>query len=189
MVEQRRAVVAVDVDGVIAVDPESADGVEELAGKGYERHEFDRPGSDGQPVRGSVWLRAEHGAWLRELAERGAELVWATSWNQVAADWLAPRLGLPVMPVIEVPDWGARFGWSAKRDPIHQWVGGRPLAWIDDTWGGKEFGWAEDRRDQDGIPTLLVDIEWSRGLEREDIERVLAWLDTEVATSGAVAAG
>lgn len=34
------------------------------------------------------------------------------------------------------------FGWSAKQGPIRRWIGERPLAWLDDQFGGKEEGWA-----------------------------------------------
>lgn len=110
-----------------------------------------------------------------ELGDRGAELVWATSWGRVAMTWIAPRLGLPEYPVIEVPRRRSAFGWSPKIDPIQRWVGDRPLVWIDDQLGGKEPGWAEERRG-DGIPTLIIQPRPGRGLERAHVEEVLSWL-------------
>lgn len=175
------AVVAVDDDGVLAVDPRDAGGVDAVQALGYRPHHFDGTGPDGVAASGTVWLNAEHGAWLAELAEHGAQLVWATSWSAVAADWIGPRLELPDMPVIEVPNHAPAFGWSAKKPALRSWVGDRPLAWLDDRFGGKEFGWAEDRRDREGIPTLIVDVEPGRGLAREHVEGVLGWLDTDVA--------
>lgn len=94
---------------------------------GYRAYEFDGLGPDGIPAGGTVWLNPEHGDWLRELLDRGVEVVWATSWGQVAAEWIAPRLGLPELPVIEVPNFGPRFGRSPKLAPIVRWVGERPL--------------------------------------------------------------
>ncbi|MEV7042867.1 hypothetical protein [Amycolatopsis sp. NPDC051061] len=177
----RSAVVAVDVDGVLAADAALAGGEHVLAGLGYRMYEFAGPGPDGRAAAGTVWLNVDHGAWLRELHDRGAELAWATSWGARAADWVAPRLDLPEMPVIEVPNHGPAFGWSPKCGPIRRWVADRPVAWLDDSFGGKELGWAEDRRN-DGVPTLIVPIEVGRGLQRKHIDDVVAWLDTDVAT-------
>jgi hypothetical protein len=174
-------VVAVDVDGVLAADPRWTDGPEALIAAGYQRHEFEGLDPDGAPAAGTVWLNPLHGPWLREVRDAGAELVWATSWGPRAVEWIAPRLGLPDMPVIDVPNQAPGFGWSAKQGPIRRWVGERPLAWLDDRWGGKEWGWAEDRREDDGIPTLLVEVHPGRGLLREQIDEVLTWLTTEVA--------
>jgi len=117
-----------------------------------------------------------------ELGDRGAELVWGTSWGQVAVTWIAPRLGLPEFPVIEVPYRRPAFGWSPKIGPVQRWVGDRPLAWIDDQLGGKEPGWAEERRD-DGILTLIIHPHPVRGLELTHVEEVLSWLTTAVASA------
>ena len=178
-------VVVLDVDGVLAVDPHALPGgpaaVREL---GYRAHEFDGLGPDGSPARGTVWLNPEHGTWLRELGDQGVELVWGTSWRHVAVTWIAPRLGLPEFPVIEVPVRGPAFGWSPKIGPIQRWVGDRPLVWIDDQLGGKEPGWAEQRRD-DGIPTMVIQPHPGRGLERAHVKEILSLLDTaRASTSG-----
>lgn len=175
------AVIAIDVDGVLAADPRRTDGEPTLRAAGYAPHQFDGLSPDGTPASGTVWLNPTHGLWLRQLLLRPAELVWATSWGPRAADWIALRLGLPDMPVLEVPDGGPRFGWSAKLDPIVRWVGDRPLAWLDDVFGGKEFGWADDRCAGHGLPTLLIEVDPSRGLQRTHIDELVTWLDTEAA--------
>ncbi|QWF85793.1 hypothetical protein [Amycolatopsis sp. CA-230715] len=175
------AVVVLDVDGVLATDPALAGGAQALVELGYVSHEFDGLGPDGRPATGTVWLNLDHGSWLRELTDRGAELAWATSWGIRAVDWIAPRLGLPEMHVIDVPNHGPAFGWSPKMSPIKKWAAGRPVAWLDDQFGGKEYGWADDRRDEDGIPTLIVPVGSARGLLRQHVDEVLGWLDTDVA--------
>ena len=48
-----------------------------------------------------VWLSTQHGEWLRTLA-KWFDLVWATTWEYQAPRLIAPRVGLPQMPVIEV---------------------------------------------------------------------------------------
>lgn len=61
----RGGVVAVDVDGVLAVDPVLAGGVQALSELGYRSFEFDGLGPDGRPAAGTVWLNPDHGVWLR----------------------------------------------------------------------------------------------------------------------------
>lgn len=49
----------------------------------------------------TVHLNPRHGRRLLELAlVTGSELVWATTWEHHANDWIAPRIGLPSLPVI-----------------------------------------------------------------------------------------
>ena len=137
-------------------------------------------------IEGVVWLNPDHGGWLRELGLRGFQLVWASSWGVRARDWIAPRLGLPAdLAVIEVPRYGPGFGWSAKFPAITRWVGERRFAWIDDRFGGKEFGWAE-QREQAGIPTLILRTDPGHGLRREHVQRLLAWIDSPPAVVGDV---
>ncbi|MCR6489834.1 hypothetical protein M8542_44185 [Amycolatopsis sp. OK19-0408] len=161
-------------------DPAPAGGEPTLSERGYRSYEFDGLGPNGRPATGTAWLNPEHGQWLRELVDHGAELVWATSWGVRAAEWIAPRLGLPEMAVIDVPNDGPAFGWSPKVRPIREWVADRPVAWLDDQFGGKEYGWAEYRREDDGIPTVIVSVGPALGLQRQHIDDVIVWLDTDV---------
>ncbi len=80
----------------------------------------------------------------------------------------------------QVPAHGIRFGRSPKHDAVASWVRGRPLAWLGDVYVGKDLNWAEDRRDDDKLPTLLHSIDPTRGLQRGDIDEVLAWMRTTI---------
>ncbi|MEU5669035.1 hypothetical protein ABZ749_01430 [Micromonospora sp. NPDC047753] len=82
-------IVAVDVDGVLNPDDPT-----HATALGYQPHRYDGPGGDGWHVTGTVWLHPDRGPWLRELANH-AQPVRCTSWNHLAAEWIAPRLGLP----------------------------------------------------------------------------------------------
>ncbi|MFI5589392.1 hypothetical protein ACIA5G_30360 [Amycolatopsis sp. NPDC051758] len=99
-----------------------------------------------------------------------------------AADWSTPRLGLSELPVIEVPNHALAFGWSSKSGPIRRRVDDCPVASRDGPVRRQRARWAEDRRSDDAIATLIVPIEVGIGLRRRPIDDVNAWLDTDVAT-------
>ena len=166
-----RPVVAVDVDGVL--NPDNPSDAEPL---GYRPHRYDGPGPDGRPATGTVWLHPDHGAWLAELADASAELVWCTSRRTLAATWIATRLGLPTdLTVVDFTAAGVRWGHQAKLLDLYQAVGDRPVAVLDDEFGGKDPLHACDRS-RAGAPTLLVPVNPGTGLRRADIDTVLAWL-------------
>ncbi|KAB1935480.1 hypothetical protein F8271_21775 [Micromonospora sp. ALFpr18c] len=163
-------IVALDVDGVLnPANPAHA------AALGYQPHRYDGPGPDGQHVTGTVWLHPDHGPWLRELAEH-AQPVWCTSWNHLAAQWIAPRLDLPTTwPHVPVHAGGVRFGHQSKLSVLYPWAMRRALAVLDDEFGGKDPTTA-DQRIRDGVPTLLHPVDPYDGLRRADIDTVLTWL-------------
>jgi hypothetical protein len=146
----------------------------------HQRHRYDGPGPFGTPISIDVYLNPEHGEWITELSAAGATHAWATSWGRIAADWIAPRLGEPAAaswPVIDVGvhtsiDWG----WTSKVRPVEEFLGHhRPVFWIDNLFGGKEEGWAEDRTGR-GVPSVIRRIGSPAGLARADIDAALTWL-------------
>ena len=140
---------------------------------GYRPHHYHGPGPDGRPAADTVWLHPDHGTWL---AEASAEVVWCTSWRTPAATRIAPHLGLPTdLAVIDVTAAGMRWGHQAKLFDLYQAVGGRPVAVLNDEFGGKDPDQARDPS-QAGAPTLLVPVNPGTGLRRADIDSVLAWL-------------
>ncbi|MGH3737562.1 MAG: HAD domain-containing protein [Micromonosporaceae bacterium] len=169
--------VFIDVDGVL--NPHDDLGAAHLTQLGYHTHRYTGPGPHGATVDGHIWLNPQHGTWLAELAALGAELAWATSWGPQAANWIAPRLGLPDdMPNVDIGPYGAtvRFGWSTKLDPIRQWAANRPFAWFDDVLGPRDLEWAKQRT-ADEHPTLLVEVAPHVGLTRAHIDTVRRWLE------------
>jgi hypothetical protein len=102
--------------------------------------------------------------------------VWCTSWNHLTPAWITPRLGLPTTwPNVPVRGSGVRFGHQSKLAALYTWTGRRPLAVLDDQFGGKDPTTAAQRTG-DGAPTLLRPVDPYRGLCRADIDAVLAWL-------------
>jgi hypothetical protein len=141
-----RPLLLVDVDGVVCpyadelVDPAATGLAQSMVG------------------HSRVWLArdiADHLQWLGELFQP----VWCTAWEDHAAEFLAPFLGLPPMPVIhfeEPAEEDGHWKWRA----IEAFVSDRPFAWIDDELGRADLARAARR----SVPTLLVPIEGTHGL-------------------------
>lgn len=115
-----------------------------------------------------VHLNTEHGNWMRELAD-SFDLVWATSWGDDANRLLAPLLGMDELPYVPMP--ATPFPAEAKVPVIAAYVGRRPAAWLDDVIVREAYVWAEAR----GAPTLLIEVDHTTGMTRNNVERLLAW--------------
>ncbi len=172
----KTALVAFDIDGVLAPEVDPGDDPP----PGFIGYPYSGPNSIDQHIDTTVYLHPEHGPWMTELVDHGAELVWASTWRAVASPFIGPRLGLPAaIPFIDVgPYAGTRFGHSLKQHAVADAVGERPLAWLDDHFGGKDEMWAEERTAA-GIPTLLVQTDSTAGLRREHIDMVIIWLEAQ----------
>lgn len=161
-----RPILAVDIDGVISLF-----GFDETpAGAGF-RFEL----IDGSPHCVSVAA----GERLQRLASR-FDLVWATGWQDRANDHLPTIIGVGPLPVIEfdrggpVPSRFASAHW--KLAPLDAFAPERPLAWIDDSFDASCFEWAE-RRESEGVPTLLVPTEPELGLEEGHVAALEFWAE------------
>lgn len=161
-------VVLWDVDGVLNVATTAHDG-----------HAYEGPGPAGALVTGTVYLNPVHGEWMAELTAAGASHAWATSWGDLAANWIAPRLHAPAKnwPVLDVGVYGGvMFGHTRKFSAVSAFLGAdRPAFWMDDLFGGKDEIWAKDRTKR-GVPTVARRIASHVGLARPDIDAALGWL-------------
>ncbi|TCP53498.1 hypothetical protein EV191_10465 [Tamaricihabitans halophyticus] len=114
------------------------------------------------------------------LAALPCDLIWATTWEQEANVELAPRLGLPSLPVVHWPEPTAEreredqwFGLHWKTRPLAEWAAGRRFAWVDDEITDADREWVSTHcRDH----ALLHRVEPSRGLTVEDIAVLDLWL-------------
>lgn len=115
------------------------------------------------PFNRPIEFNPQHGEWLNKLSALG-ELVWATSWEYQANTEAAPALGLPQLPVIEL-------NRIDKTNAVSDWVGDRPLVWIDDVFANNPgtIEWARERHTH----TLLIGPDPHVGLIRDDM--VKAW--------------
>lgn len=166
-------VLVLDVDGVLnPFGPEPAR-------SGFARHRYNGLNTAGEKVEFDVHLHPQHGAWIEALVALGVDAVWGTTWGDIANEWIAPRIGLTTdLPVLDVgAHVSTRFGWTSKATAVLDHIGrDRPLAWLDDIFGGKEFGWAEGRSDR-GVPTVVEQIDGSAGLAPATQTRVERWAE------------
>ncbi|PWI09381.1 hypothetical protein DIZ27_16905 [Streptomyces sp. NWU339] len=103
------------------------------------------------------------------------DLVWATTWRHEANDTIAPRLGLPRLPVVDWPedDAPAPRGLNWKTRPLSEWAGQRPFVWLDDEIGPMDRLWTESAHP---APALLHRVDPARGLTEEDFTVTEEWL-------------
>ncbi|MER7515227.1 HAD domain-containing protein [Streptomyces sp. NPDC126499] len=110
------------------------------------------------------------------LAALDCALVWATTWGEEANEVIAPRLGLPPLPVVDWPDEDAApltGGLHWKTRALAARADGRPYVWLDDEITGADRAWA---RAHHPAPALLHRVDPATGLTAADYARVAAWV-------------
>lgn len=114
----------------------------------------------------------------RRLAVLGYELIWATTWDEDANEYVAPRLGLPRLPVVPWPEPSTdeerdvRAGRHWKTRPIVTWAAGRAFAWVDDEITRADRTWVAAHHDG---PALLHLVDPNVGLGAADLAILTAW--------------
>jgi HAD domain in Swiss Army Knife RNA repair proteins len=102
-----------------------------------------------------VWTSIRLGQWLSSLADRGIQIVWATTWieHPAALAALAAAFDLPPdLPRIDRLEWLDDDGWdSGKRPGVQRWLedhgidpSATPVVWVDDDLGPNDLRWAGD---------------------------------------------
>lgn len=115
---------------------------------------------------------------LTELAEAaGAELVWASYWQDKANTWIAPRIGLPSLRFVPItrlwrPHARSWLGeWKARH--VVPWIGQTPFVWLEDN-----LGVPRHLARQQGLGRhLVVPVDPATGLTHHHITRARMWLD------------
>jgi hypothetical protein len=113
------------------------------------------------------------------LAGLPCTLVWATTWLQDANTEIAPRLGLPSLPVVTWPEpdrateredqW---LGLCWKTRTVVAWAAGRPFAWVDDEITDADRDWVSAHHRGHA---LLPSVDASIGLTDQDLTALDAW--------------
>jgi hypothetical protein len=132
---------------------------------------------EGASVSHLAGLRPETG---RRLAALPCTLVWATTWLEDANTEVAPRIGLPVLPVVTWPEptpadehedqW---FGLCWKTRTLVDWAAGRPFAWVDDEITDADRLWVPGHHPG---TALLRSVDAALGLVDQDFAAIDAWL-------------
>ena len=130
-----------------------------------------RPGEGGNPLLDR--LDPDDG---RRLLALGCPLVWATSWMDEANEVVAPRLGLPELPVVQWPDTDDQTmpGLHWKTVSLAVWAAGRPFVWLDDEITEVDRRWITRYHP---VPALLHRVDPYRGLTTADFAQVRRWLE------------
>ncbi|MFJ9859774.1 HAD domain-containing protein [Streptomyces albogriseolus] len=116
------------------------------------------------------------------LIALGCQVVWATTWMEEANEVVAPRIGLPKLPVLVWPDadvGGTPRGLHWKTRPMVEWAACRPFIWIDDEISAMDRLWVDAGHPG---PSLLHQVDPAKGLEDSDFHALAGWLDA--VTSG-----
>ncbi|MFF3066584.1 HAD domain-containing protein [Oerskovia sp. NPDC057915] len=144
---------------------------------------FGGPGLASAPGPPDSWTAATNPYLVRVdrtlgplLAGLGCELVWATAWMHGANEVIAPLLGLPHLPVADLPQYeGDRdadnLQWKTKA--LVRIAAGRPFVWVDDVIGHADRWWIEV--DHPGS-ALLYKVDPAVGLTVADLSAIAAWL-------------
>ena len=163
----------VDVDGVLnaVVAPPFATLKEGTTSSGVFEAEFI---ARNFPIRVPVGTR-ERIATLQSLFN----CVWATTWEENAAEHLSPVLGFGAdWPVIrfhdDFPDAGTWKLPAVQRFADLPQNQRRPLAWIDDDLQPDALEWAA-RRTRSGVPTLMVRPNADEGFTSRQFQRLLSF--------------
>jgi hypothetical protein len=135
---------------------------------GYRKYKILPPGWD-QYL--NAWLNFGHGAKLLALAEAAdLELVWATTWEHAANDFIRGKVGLPILPVIE---FKGSLEW--KFPAVLDYAGDQPLAWFDDDFYLFPEPMAKFVGARGETPTLLHTVSPRTGLVDDDFDAVRTW--------------
>ncbi|MEV6882378.1 HAD domain-containing protein [Streptomyces sp. NPDC051135] len=111
------------------------------------------------------------------LIALGCQLVWATTWMEEANEVIAPRIGLPRLPVLEWPNAdavGTPRGLHWKTRPMVEWAAGRSFIWVDDEISAMDRLWVDASHTG---PSLLHQIEPAKGLNGADFSALAEWLE------------
>jgi len=114
------------------------------------------------------------------LAALPCELVWATTWEEEANTEIAPRIGLPRLPVVTWPETSDEyerenqwFGIHWKTRTVVAWADERPFAWVDDEITDADRDWVSAHHHG---RALLHHVASSGGLIDDDFAVLDQWL-------------
>lgn len=109
-----------------------------------------------------------------QLLSLPCDLVWATTWMDEANEVIAPRLGVPELPVVDWPDEDEVYdGLHWKTRGLVGWAAGRTFVWVDDEITEADRRWVSTHH---GGEALAYRVEAHLGLADADIAAIRTWL-------------
>jgi hypothetical protein len=166
---ETRPILAVDVDGVLNAcnDGPPAPGWQDARV---------RPDGPGRGFR--IRHNPAHGAQLLAVAEEAdAELVWCTTWEEMANRYIRKLVRLPELPWVPMEPGRAGLKFSEVRSvgetkaaAMRAYAVERPFCWLDDE---PDAAW-ELRGCP--VPHLVVRVDSETGLQEEHLAAARAWL-------------
>lgn len=145
---------------------------------------FGGSGMPAVPGDPEVWTASSnpHLAWIDRglgplLTGLGCDLVWATAWMDDANGVIAPLLGLPRLPVADLPAYDGDIGddrlqWKTKS--LVRIAAGRPFVWVDDVIGHADRSWIEAEH---AGAALLHKVDSDVGVTADDVALIAEWLE------------
>jgi hypothetical protein len=129
----------------------------------------------------------EHGPRLLAMP---CDLMWATAWMADANEVIAPLLGLPELPVVDLgelpgiddPVWSeqdkaANMNWKTRT--LVQLAAGRPFIWVDDEITDVDRAWVSTHHPGQALLHRVVS---DYGLTEADLAAVENWLKSNKST-------
>lgn len=137
-------------------------------------------GTGSAPTGTESYLAGTDSELGRRLAVLPCELIWATTWEDEANTELAPRLGLPPLPVVHWPEPSSEDELEDRWSNLHwktrtlvSWANGRPFAWVDDEIADADIEWVAARHHD---RALLHHVDALQGITHHDLEALDTWL-------------
>ena len=166
-----------DIDGVLNAQADAHSEYHEISIPSTQlpRSPFVNRPRGTQPLDILIRLNPDHRTWLAELSVH-FDLVWASTWEDMANTYISPLVGLPALPFVDLSDEpvfyrevnrGQPAGWKWRA--IERFIGLRPVAYVDA--GGAALVGGRDLRNP--IPTIVLCPE--DGLGRHDVDALLAF--------------
>ncbi|MDX2677457.1 HAD domain-containing protein [Streptomyces sp. NY05-11A] len=132
--------------------------------------------SDVSCVLGNPLLERLDPAVGPRLMALGCDLVWASTWMDGANEAVAPRIGLPRLPVVKWPDVltdeGPR-GLHWKTRHLVAWAGRRSFIWVDDEISDMDRLWVSAQHEGQ---SLLHRVDPVAALTDDDFAELARWL-------------